>query len=318
MDFSIIVPAYNAEFFLPSCIASVQAQRVENWELIVVNDGSTDGTEHVLDYYKKADSRIHVFSQENKGQFYARQKGIDMAKGKYIIFLDSDDELRPDCLSTLEKKIRQKSWDVILYTGRIVVDGCDCERRFGFLSSGEKVINPCQIKEWLIASDDLNSLATKAFRRELFVGDNTNYSDFEGVRYGEDKVRLLYPITNAIQILYIPNCLYSYHYRHESITHFFDSKLIQKRLSDEMFSMLQYYMEIWGMTDKKYREQLGIYQMKRCIDVYFGFRKRCNTYQDKRKLRQYPWREYMKQLPQCYRKLGIKDQIKVCMIWLKL
>ena len=91
VEFSVIVPAYNASRFLHRCISSVQAQGVTDWELIIVDDGSEDGSAELLDAYVKEDPRIRVIHQKNTGQFFARRRGIDAAQGDYLVFLDSDD-----------------------------------------------------------------------------------------------------------------------------------------------------------------------------------------------------------------------------------
>ena len=98
---SIIVPAYNAERWIGRCIESVLGQTYDNHELIIVDDGSTDGTLDVCLRYKSADSRIVVISQENAGVNAARNKGIDSSSGGYLMFLDADDWIGDDVLMEL-------------------------------------------------------------------------------------------------------------------------------------------------------------------------------------------------------------------------
>ena len=105
MKFSIVVPVYNAEPFLDSCIQSVESQLPSDWELILIDDGSSDKSGKMLDDYAMKDSRIHVIHQENCGQFYARQKGVSLSTGDYIVFLDSDDALEPECLKVIQRAV---------------------------------------------------------------------------------------------------------------------------------------------------------------------------------------------------------------------
>lgn len=315
MEFSVIVPAYNTGSFLHVCVASVQGQSVSDWELIVVDDGSTDDTAAILDSYADADARIRVFHQANRGQFFARQRGIDAARGEYIVFLDSDDELAPECLETLRTAIRKEPWDMIVYTGRIIQNGSDTGRVIGSLSDQEERIPAARIKESLIASNSLNSLCLKAFRRDLFSGDDTDYAALEGTHCGEDKVRLLYPVTKAASILYIPDCLYRYHHRTDSTMHRFEEDTVARMFAWNMFSMLRLYMAKWNMDDLPHREQAAAYQVRTYLSVYYGFRKRCTTAQEKRKFRRYPWKTYWGQLaPYCRlakRRLSLRDRIKL-------
>ncbi len=93
---SIIVPVYNTEEYLDNCIQSVLNQTWQDWELILINDGSTDRSGVICEQYAAIDSRIHVIHTSNHGQSAARNKGIEEANGKYITFIDSDDEITPE------------------------------------------------------------------------------------------------------------------------------------------------------------------------------------------------------------------------------
>jgi glycosyltransferase involved in cell wall biosynthesis len=95
---SVIIPTYNRESFLSRAIQSVLSQTYSNWELLVVDDGSTDNTRKVVNEYIKKDNRIKYFYKENGGQGSARNLGIKHASGEYIAFLDSDDEWLPEKL----------------------------------------------------------------------------------------------------------------------------------------------------------------------------------------------------------------------------
>lgn len=98
---SIIVPVYNTKSYLRNCIDSVLRQKYQNWELILVDDGSTDGSGRICDEYTEKDSRIRVEHKPNSGVSDARNYGLDLVKGEWIFFLDSDDEIYPDCLSLM-------------------------------------------------------------------------------------------------------------------------------------------------------------------------------------------------------------------------
>ena len=98
---SIILPVYNGEVFLASAIDSVRAQSYPQWELIVVDDGSTDTTASICDDYASIDSRIKVFHQPNGGVNAARAKGIDNASGEYLTFLDADDSFSHDAIAEM-------------------------------------------------------------------------------------------------------------------------------------------------------------------------------------------------------------------------
>ncbi len=98
---SIIIPVYNTEVFLERCIESLCAQTYKNWEIILVNDGSTDSSGQLCDMYATKDCRIHVIHQKNLGVSSARNAGLEIANGEYITFVDSDDYVEVDMLQKL-------------------------------------------------------------------------------------------------------------------------------------------------------------------------------------------------------------------------
>lgn len=100
---SLIVPIYNTEKCLARCIESIISQTFNDWELILVNDGSTDNSKCIAEDYIKKDSRIHFINSDNYGVSHARNLGLMNATGKYISFIDSDDELEKNALSLFQK-----------------------------------------------------------------------------------------------------------------------------------------------------------------------------------------------------------------------
>ena len=107
IKFSIIVPVYNRAKIVNKAIDSVIKQTYQNWELVLINDGSKDNSLEILKQYEQKDSRIKVYDKENGGVCSARNCGIENANGDYLLFLDSDDE-HVDCtLSTLVEAIKK-------------------------------------------------------------------------------------------------------------------------------------------------------------------------------------------------------------------
>lgn len=98
---SVIVPVYNTEKYLDQCIQSVLTQTYTNWELLLIDDGSTDSSGAICDRYAEQDPRIHVFHKENGGVSSARNLGLDSAKGDWMTFIDADDSVKPKYLNNL-------------------------------------------------------------------------------------------------------------------------------------------------------------------------------------------------------------------------
>lgn len=109
---SVIIPVYNTKQYLQSCLDSLLAQTYSDLELLFIDDGSTDGSAELLDFFARQDRRIRVIHQENGGVCAARNRGIDEARGEYLSFIDSDDTLEPDLYETLMNLIREHGVEI--------------------------------------------------------------------------------------------------------------------------------------------------------------------------------------------------------------
>lgn len=126
---SVIVPVYNVQDYLKKCIDSILEQDYDNFEIIVVDDGSTDGSEKICDEYGEKYSNVNVYHQINRGLSSARNYGISKATGTYLAFVDSDDFVMKDFLSSMYNNLKQNNVDV-----------CCCGYHYHF--SDTKIINP--------------------------------------------------------------------------------------------------------------------------------------------------------------------------------
>lgn len=112
---SVIIPVYNTEPYLYECLNSIINQTLKDIEIICVNDGSTDSSLNILEKYAEYDSRIVIFSQENKGQSVARNVGLSAASGEYVYFMDSDDVLSLNAMETLFNHATKDKTDIIYF-----------------------------------------------------------------------------------------------------------------------------------------------------------------------------------------------------------
>lgn len=118
--FSIIIPAYNVEPYISECLDSVLNQQFSDYEIILINDGSTDNTPDICLKYAGKDKRIRYYSKENGGLSHTRNYGIDRADGEYVFFLDSDDMIEEDALLYLNEIIEKDDPDVVVTRYRIL------------------------------------------------------------------------------------------------------------------------------------------------------------------------------------------------------
>lgn len=165
MKVSIIVPVYNAEKFLPQCLDSLVNQSLDDYEVILINDGSKDSSAEIIEQYKnKYPQIINAVTVQNGGQGRARNIGMKMAKGKYLGFADSDDWVSPDMFRLMYEKAEAEGADLTV---------CDIEERYD--NGGSRRINMSQY-ERLIKID--TAVWDKLIRRDLA----------EGVYFPENKI----------------------------------------------------------------------------------------------------------------------------------
>lgn len=178
--FSIIIPIYNAEQFLTDCVESVTNQSFENYELILVDDGSTDSCPHICDALAAENNHICVVHKENGGVASARNAGMDVANGQYVMFIDADDWLGENALNILNEHIDKKKDDIVV-----------CSRYIGISDSGDDevvVFSEAQIKELQnldyyhirVSCQNLSSMCFSIYKRDFLNNNkirvNENYS----------------------------------------------------------------------------------------------------------------------------------------------
>lgn len=214
--FSIIIPAYNNEKYVGKCIESVLSQTFTDFELIVVNDGSTDKTYEIIKKYALKDSRIRVIDKKNGGVSSARNIALDNATGKYLLFLDSDDWYESCYCHDLSEILSHNNADIIFATQ--------------FIREEEDVIEIGKISIMYPDSiiDMLNSISPYSFAmtcvKKSFWRDDLRFN--EKLHYHEDGEMLIRLLMERPQIFYYEKP--SFHYRPGSITH---SRFTKKTLS---------------------------------------------------------------------------------------
>lgn len=169
-EISVIVPVYNVEKFLPHCIESILNQTFENFELILVDDGSPDRCGEICDEAAKHDARVHVIHQKNAGLSAARNAGIEVAKGEWLSFIDSDDFVAPEFLQMLYAAVMQESADCAIcnfcYTNEkgVPINTPKRTQVEDEILSGEHILEDIAKVQYLIV---MNKLYKKTIFREL-------------------------------------------------------------------------------------------------------------------------------------------------------
>ena len=213
-EVSIIVPVYQVERYLPQCVESILAQTFPDFELILVDDGSKDGSGQICDEYAGRDSRVQVVHQQNGGLSAARNRGLELAGGAYFMFVDSDDFIEPTMVECLYESLLREDADVAACNFLYFYED-DRARDFSTalpyeVLSGWEIFyerkNDRSYGFWTIACNKLYKKS--AFPRLRFrVG-----------RFHEDEFWANDLYQRDIRVVAIPQCLYHYRQRSSSIT----------------------------------------------------------------------------------------------------
>lgn len=215
--FSVLSPVYNVSRWLGECVRSVLSQDCGDFELILIDDGSTDDSGILCDAWAAKDGRIRVFHQENGGLISARRAALARAKGEYCVFLDSDDSLEPGALSTLASAIAEYSPDCLVYGIRWAKPDGDEALACPPILCGRLYTDRREALGVLLSDGAYNSLCRKCVRRTCF--DGRDFSPYFSVRRAEDLLQSTEIYENAASYLFLPELLYRYRVNTESITH---------------------------------------------------------------------------------------------------
>ena len=218
-EISIIVPVYKVEQYLKDCVDSILKQNYQDFELLLIDDGSPDSCGIICDEYAEQDERITVIHEQNKGVSFARNVGLDLAKGKYIAFIDSDDVINKNYLDFLYNSIIRKGADISVCEAKEfkTINECELEKKtiqrtnkIVYLTGKEAALSwyseqrgRMRIEPW-----------AKLFKKSLFKDMRFP----TGMRY-EDAAIIPIVFQKARQVVWLKEKLYGYRQREDSFMH---------------------------------------------------------------------------------------------------
>lgn len=221
MRFSVCIPIYNVEPYLKQCLDSVMAQTLEDFEAILVDDGTQDNSGVIADEYRIKDSRFKVIHQKNTGLFHARMTALNAAVGEYVVHLDSDDWLEADALEKISQGIDKYGADIVIYN--YYKGTCDSDKKaMPCLGDSECVWsqNKDEIINIYFSTQKVQPIWGKAIRRSIV--DIDSLSGYPRISLTEDWIHSYYPMVTASIIAYIPDALYNYRITPGSMCKVFD------------------------------------------------------------------------------------------------
>lgn len=218
---SVVVPVYNVENYLEECVQSILAQTYKHIEILLVDDGSTDGSGALCERLAEMDKRIQVIHQQNRGLSGARNTGLRYASGEYVLFIDSDDTILPEMVERLAEKAKAADADVVCCNealswpdGRIEpmhwYRGGEVDLLLNSAQERAEAIAKCYLSELI-----LFSACNKLYRLRLIQENDLHFS--EGAVVGEDFGFSLVYLLYARKVVGIPEAMYLYRMREGSI-----------------------------------------------------------------------------------------------------
>lgn len=208
--FSIIVPIYNVEKYLSYCLESIIKQTVKDIEIICVNDGSTDNSLSILTEFAKIDDRIQIVNKANGGLSSARNIGLDVANGEYILFVDSDDMIKENTCDRLYMEMLQTNADVVVF-GTEVFPWREADLHPWFkdvLRVDFRSYEGNCLKALFNENSSKPFVWNECYKREIIEQYNIRFD--ESLRYGEDMIFLFNIFPRISRIVYLPDVLYMY------------------------------------------------------------------------------------------------------------
>lgn len=251
----LLIPVYNVEQYIEECLESAVNQSYNNYEIIIVDDGSIDSSGAICDKYAATYKNITVIHQQNAGLIMARQTSIRYVienrewRGSYCLFLDSDDILKQNALEVINRNVRDSACDMLIYGFETF-----CQDKVIYTTDNERQ-EPCIINDKALLfrkaliEHTYNSMWRKAVRTE-FLPKYDELKDVLQVSMGEDLIQSVLMYTHCSRVSIINDILYCYRYNENSITHSNNIKKYIDDLSSREFAIsLIKEKKIWEQDD---------------------------------------------------------------------
>ena len=252
MKISMIVAVYNIKKYISQCIESIISQTYTDFECILVDDGSTDGSGNICNEYAQMDSRIKVLHKKNEGLPQARKSGFDMSVGDYCLFVDGDDWLEKSMLECLIKSAELNSSDIVICDYYKAYDNRKKRVHYKIPSNKKKLMY-----SFVKRPDYLNFFWNKLLKRNLFVDFDISFP--KNISLCEDLFVVYKLIYYAREISCVPVCLYNYRQdNRNSIT----KNMSEKRFQDKLYVFDDLQKFINKHLDKdEYQDLISYYKV---------------------------------------------------------
>ena len=247
---SVILPVYNAEKYIEECINSVRKQMYSEWELIIIDDGSVDGTSKIINTFLKDERRIKYYKTENGGVSNARNYGLNLAKGEWIFFLDADDYLTENCLQDCVQTSVTYDADVVVIAHYELDEFSNTCKKNNKFKETEILNHNDTMKNFLKTNKIGWEIWGKLFRSNLLK--NLNFD--KELRIGEDAVYLVSTLKKCNKMVLLKE--YGYFYRLNS------TSVMAQKFSDKNLDTIEVISTIYEQTKSEYPIEADSFSLK--------------------------------------------------------
>ena len=273
MKFSVLIPVYNTEKYLEECLQSVLNQTYQDFEIIIVDDGSTDHSGLICDRYKKKyANQIKLIHQQNQGQLASRCNAIQAASGEYLIFIDADDLLIENALEIIIQKLISYQEPNMLVYSFYYESGKGAKRKADMLFE-EGLVDLSEVKKLFFTGTGMNNVWTKAVKREVALCDRFDFSPYYSLRCAEDKLHSMVMVDGCKTFVYVYEPLYRYRLFDGSVTRSYSVKAIEKFNSVALYDIEKKYLKKWQLPYPEYQQRFDALSARDAFYVFDMFYK---------------------------------------------
>lgn len=256
MLFSVMIPIYNTAHYLDDCIRSVLSQTEKDYELILLDDGSTDSSGDVCDRYAKEYPFIRAIHKQNEGRLMTRRRGFKEAKGEYCIWIDSDDYLCDnEAFEKIKRLILERDCDLVVFNYLVEKETQEKNQYITLFDKPDRYVFERKEKEVLykkfLADRDFNPIVNKVAKRSI-IDIEEDYSKWDKSIYkgmGEDPFQVMPILDKATRIGYVKDILYFYRWNGDSISRQ-KSVLEYYYAYKTLYQRQDYYINIWKVNNE--------------------------------------------------------------------
>lgn len=296
MRFSILIPVYNSEKYIEECLQSIFNQTINDYQIVLVDDGSTDNSGEICDRYKnKYPELVKVIHQKNQGQLASRCNAINEADGEYCIFMDADDLIVENALDILNSNLKKfNSPDMLIYSFYYENDDGSM-RKANKLFDDETVFESLGKKELcklFITGTGLNNVWTKAVKRSIFADVDFDFRKYSKLRCSEDKLHSMYMIDACKKIVFIDKPLYRYRLFEGSVTRKFTVENIEKFKTTQLYQDEKNFLYNWKLELPEWKYRLDA-QWVQCAFYVFDLFYNNVAKKERKAVMSYDWCSFL-------------------------